>query len=526
MTDDAILRRVMLAFEGERVPRWMTARLRAAPAAGITLYRAFNVRSAGQVRELTDALQRAAGERGPILVAGDQEAGQLQGLGPAATAFAGNMALGAVDDEALTELVGAAIGRELRAMGVTVNYTPALDLATEPMNSSMGIRSFGVDPGLVARHGSAMVRGLQSAGVAATIKHFPGLGEVAQDTHHAIGVVRGSNEGLDAGALVPFRAAIAAGARMAMSAHVAVPALTGDPTLPATLARVVMDGLLRTDLGFRGVSITDALDMRALAQGPAQSVDIIAAVRAGIDLLLVSADRRAQRRIEATLRAAVARGLFEAADLAASSARLDDLRAWLATAADAQPDLDVVGSAAHRALSRELAERALTRTDRAPDGGPPGRLELAADARILAIMPEPRDLTPADTSSLVAPGLGRALRTRFASVEEVVVDPAPSVAEIAGLRARAGAFDAVVVGTIEAHRQPAQADLVRAIAGTGTPTVAVALRTPWDVASYPLALPAICTYSILPDSLEALAAALRGEIGFPGRVPVAIVPAR
>jgi len=521
VTDDAILGRVMLAFDGERVPRWMTARLRAAPVAGVTLYRALNVRSAGQVRELTDALQRAAGEHGPILVAGDQEGGQLQGLGPDATAFAGNMALGAVDDEALTELVGAAIGREARAMGVTLNYTPALDLATEPMNASMGIRSFGADPELVARHGSAMIRGLQSAGVAATMKHFPGLGEVAQDTHHAIGIVRGSNEELEAGALVPFRAAIAAGVRVAMSAHVAVPALTGDPTLPATLSRVAMDGLLRAALGFRGVSITDALDMRALAQGPAQSVDIIAAVRAGIDLLLVSADRRAQRRIEATLLAATARSLFEADDLAASRGRLDDLRAWLATAGKA-PDPDIVGSVAHRALSRELAERALTRTDHAPDGGAPPKLELAPGARILAIMPEPRDLTPADTSSLVAPGLGRALRTRFVLVDEIVVDPAPSAAEIAGLRARAGAFDAVVVGTVEAHGQPAQADHGRASAGTGTPTVAVALRTPWDVAVYPPGVPAICTYSILPDSLDALASALFGAIPFAGRLPVAV----
>ena len=134
-------------------------------------------------------------------------------------------------------------------------------------------------------------------------------------------------------------------------------------------------------------------------------------------------------------------------------------------------------------------------------------------------MPEPADLTPADTSSMVAPGLGRALRTRFASVDDVVVSGSPSDAEIAGLRARAGSFDAVVVGTIEAHRRPAQAALVRAIAATGVPTIAVALRTPWDLATYPPGVPAICTYSILRDSLEALARALAGEIGFPGGCP-------
>ena len=541
MTGDRILERVMLAFEGEQVPRWVERRLAAAPVAGVTLFMAFNVLRPAQVRELTEAFQRAGragrgdargaadtdGSGGPLLVAADQEGGQLNALGADATQFAGNMALGAVDDEALTERVGAAIGREARAMGVNVVYAPVLDLATEPNNAALGIRSFGDDPAAVARHGAAMVRGLQSAGVAATVKHFPGLGEVAQDTHHVLGVVRGGREDLEANELAPFRAAIAAGARLAMSAHVAVPALSGDPTLPATLSRAVIHGTLREGLGFGGVTISDALDMHALAQGAAQAVEVIAAVRAGIDLLLCAADRPAQRRIEETIRAGWARGLFEPDELAAASARLAALRSWLA-AAGPPPDLDVVGSAEHRAFSRELAERSLTRLDRGPDGGEPSRIDLAGGARLLAIMPEPTDLTPADTSSTVAPGLGRALRTRFGSVEDVVVAVAPSDADIAGLRARAGSFDAVVVGTIEAHRQPAQAALVRAIAATGTPTVAVALRTPWDAAVYPIDLPsripAICTYSILPDPLEALARALIGDIGFPGRAPVAIHP--
>ena len=176
------------------------------------------------------------------------------------------MALGAVDDEALTERVGVAIGREARALGVNVVYAPSVDLASEPGNSSLGIRSFGDDPGAVGRHGASMVRGLQSAGVAASAKHFPGLGTLAQDTHHALGVVEGSPDHLDAHEFAPFRAAIAAGAKLMMSAHVAVPALTGDPTLPATLSRTVMGGTLRDRFGFGGLTISDALDMQALAR--------------------------------------------------------------------------------------------------------------------------------------------------------------------------------------------------------------------------------------------------------------------
>ena len=571
---DALLGRMMLAFEGERFPRWVAARLRDAPAAGMTIFRHHNVRSPGQVRELIEAFQRAgavnawggAGGAGtaPLLVAADQEGGQLLGLGEGPTAFAGSMALGAVGDERLAERVGAAIGRESRAMGVNVVYAPVLDVAVEPGNVGLGIRSFGDDPAAVGRLGAAVVRGLQGSGVAATGKHFPGLGEVRQDPHHGLGVVLGEREALDTMALAPFRAAIDAGVRLVMSAHVALPALTGDPTLPATLSATVMEGLLRRELGFRGVTISDALDMRALAQGAAQAVEIVALVRAGVDLLLCSTDRRAQRRIETTLAAAASRGLFDARELAASGARVAALRAWLGAAGPA-PDLEVVGCSEHRALSRELAERSITLVrgwrgdaiaaagrrggaDAAPAGrrggsgaaahrheGPGAAARrheatgaatspalIPADATILAIMPQPTDLTPADTSSTVEPGLGRALRTRFASVEEIVVGMAPTVAEIAGLRERATAFDAVVVGTIDAIRQPGQLQLVRAIAASGRPIVAVALRTPWDVAHYPAEVAAACTYSILPDPLEALAAALAGAIPFAGRLPVAV----
>ncbi|HEV8403342.1 MAG TPA: glycoside hydrolase family 3 N-terminal domain-containing protein, partial [Candidatus Limnocylindrales bacterium] len=215
MTEESILERVMLAFEGERVPRWVERRLATAPAAGVTLFRAFNVRDPAQVREFAAAFQRAgeagaarrgvvgAGAHGaggpvlPLLVAADQEAGQLMALGEATTGFAGNMALGAVGDEDLAERVGTAIGREARAMGVNVVYAPVLDLASEPGNAALGIRSFGDDPAAVGRLGAAMIRGLQAAGVAATVKHFPGLGAVDRDTHHELAVVRGDREMLD-----------------------------------------------------------------------------------------------------------------------------------------------------------------------------------------------------------------------------------------------------------------------------------------------------------------------------------------
>jgi beta-N-acetylhexosaminidase len=354
--------------------------------------------------------------------------------------------------------------------------------------------------------------------VAATMKHVPGLGAVTTDTHHGLGVVEGTADEIRAGALAPFRAAIGAGVALGMSAHVALPAITGDRSLPATLSRAVMAALLRGELGFEGVTISDALDMRALAQGADQAVDVIAAIHAGVDLLLCAADRTAQQRVEATLVAAGRRRIFDHDELASSHRRIVALRRGLADAG-APPGLDVVGRTDHRALARELAERALT-PGRGLDPSPRPWIESAA--RILAVMPRPVDLTPADTSSLVAPGLADALRTRYGSVEEVVIERAPSGASVAAVRARAAAADAVVIGTIDAHRDPGQLELIRAVAETGRPTIAAALRTPWDLAAYPAGIPAIATYSILPGSLEALARVLAGEIGLPGRAPVII----
>jgi beta-N-acetylhexosaminidase len=501
---------VMLAFEGMSLPAAIADRLRAAPAAGVTLFRPYNVESAAQVRGLTDALQDAAG--GGLLIAADQEAGQLIALGDGSTPFAGNMALGAVDDLGLTERVGRAIGTEARAMGVNVMYAPVLDVASNPANPALGIRAFSDDPALVARHGAAMVRGLQSAGVAASMKHFPGAGDAAADPHHGIVSVAASRATLDARELVPFRAAIETGARVAMSAHVGVPAVTGSTAEPATLSRAVMTGLLRTDLGFDGVSITDALDMAGVG-GRDGVPDVAAAVRAGVDLLLTAADPAAREAIERALLAAA----FDPGEAAATERRLAALREWLATFGD-PPDIDVVRSAEHLALAAELATRSITLVR------DPGRLlpvRWSEVRRVLVVMPLPTDLTPADTSSTVAPVLAAALRRYHRDVDEVVVEPEPDEASIAAVRSRAEAADLAIIGTIDAHRLSSRLDLVDAVVATGTPTISVAMRGPWDVAAVSAGATALATYSILPGSLDALAAVLDGAAA-PGRLPVAV----
>ncbi len=263
----------------------------------MTLFRAHNVVDPAQVRRLTAAIQEARpAEAPPLLVAADQETGQLVGLGDGTTQFAGAMALGAAGDEDLAERVARATARELRALGVNVNYAPVCDLATDPANPALGIRSFGDDPEAVGRLAAATVRGLQAGGVAATVKHFPGAGDTAADPHHGLPRVDRTEAELAARELVPFRAALAAGARLVMTGHVALPG--PDVDLPASLSPAILRDLLRRRLGFDGVTVSDALDMKALAQGSAQIVDAIAALRAGEDVLLGAVDDAALLRLE------------------------------------------------------------------------------------------------------------------------------------------------------------------------------------------------------------------------------------
>ncbi|MFL5642590.1 MAG: glycoside hydrolase family 3 protein [Chloroflexota bacterium] len=504
----------MIAFDGTELPPSAAKRISERGVAGVTLFYAHNIADPPQIRALTSAIQaaRPAGAP-PLLIAVDQEGGQLVALGGGTTQFAGAMALGATGDTDLAERVAGAMARELRAVGVNVNYAPVCDVANNPANPALGIRSFGDDPETVGRFAAATVRGLQAEGVAATVKHFPGAGDTTADPHHGLPVVPRTTDELDARELVPFRTALDAGARIVMTGHFALP--DGDADLPTSLSASIVRALLRDRLGFDGVTVTDALDMRALAQGSAQIVDAIAALRAGEDVLLGTADEAALERLEEGIAQAQRRGLIDADDDAAAQGRLDELRRWLGRLD--QPPIDIVGCGEHHALAAELARRSMTLV-RNDDHLLP--LTPAAEARIAVVQSVPTDLTPADTSSTVTPTLASSLGRRLTHVEEILVPAAPADADIAAVTERLRTVDIAIVGTISAHLQPSEAALASAVLASGKPTVTVALRTPWDLLAYPSARTHACSYGILPPSMEALAAALLGEEPFAGRLPV------
>ncbi|MFJ9121846.1 glycoside hydrolase family 3 protein [Streptomyces sp. NPDC102394] len=351
-------------FTGTTAPDWLLRRL-GEGLASVGLF-GRNITSAEQLSALTAQLRA---ERDDVLVAIDEEGGDVTRLEVrTGSSFPGNNALGAVDDVDLTREVAAELGRRLAACGVNLNWAPSADVNSNPANPVIGVRSFGAEPALVARHTAAYVTGLQSAGVAACTKHFPGHGDTAVDSHHALPRIDVPADVLSARELAPFHAAITAGTRAVMSAHILVPAL--DPDRPATLSHRILTGLLRRELGYDGLIVTDGMEMRAIAGTYGIERGSVLAIAAGADAICVGgglADDETVRRLRDALVAAVHSGELPEARLAEAADRVRSLAGWTSTAKAARPqpapDTEVGLRAARRALRLTGADAFTPLTD-------------------------------------------------------------------------------------------------------------------------------------------------------------------
>jgi len=319
---------LMPGFVGVEAPAWLLSRL-ADGMGGVCLF-AENVDSVPQVRNLTSSLYEA---RPTAIVSMDEEGGDVSRLHQRdGSPFPGNAVLGRLGDATLTRGVGEMVGLELRSAGVGLALAPDADVNSNPDNPVIGVRSFGADPDAVALHTAAWTEGVQSTGVAACAKHFPGHGDTSQDSHVALPVASADEATLRERELVPFRAAIAAGTRTVMTSHILVPAL--DPDHPATFSTRILTGLLREELGFDGVIVTDALDMAGASGDRGIPAAAVASLAAGADLLCIGTRNTDAQigDIAAAIAAAVADGSLSSERLADAIARVEALGADLAAA--------------------------------------------------------------------------------------------------------------------------------------------------------------------------------------------------
>ncbi|MBB2942893.1 beta-N-acetylhexosaminidase [Actinoplanes lutulentus] len=473
-------------FVGTSAPDWVRRWL-GNGLGGVALF-ARNVESPAQVAALTAQLRA---EYPDVIVAIDEEAGDVTRFeSRLGSSRPGNLALGAIDDAELTEAVARDLGRDLADAGITLDYAPDADVNNNPANPVIGVRAFGAEPQLAARHTAAFIRGLQEAGVAGCAKHFPGHGDTSVDSHHDVPLIDRTAAQLAEVELVPFRAAIAAGAKSVMTGHLLVPAY--DPELPATLSRRILTGLLREELGFDGLIVTDGIEMQGVRRRYGLEGAAVRALAAGVDAICVggdNADEQTAIKLRDAIVAAVRSGELPEQRLRDAVARVRALATWttrrqtetgaraLADAA-AQPEVAVLAAPGGRGspVGFAAARRAVKVT--VADGGP--ELPITGTPHVVEFAP-PRNIaigseTPWGLGAPLADLLpGTTARRLTAEDVDGLADRAEPVL--------AGAGDRPLVLVVrDVHRHPWIAETLTAVLAVRPDAIVVEMGIPVEVA--------------------------------------------
>jgi beta-N-acetylhexosaminidase len=480
-----------------------------------------NVNSPAQIAHLSNGLQQAAvgsGAHLPLLISADQEMGTVVRMLAPAAQFPGNMPLGATRSSTDGCTAATVTGQELRAVGINQNFAPVSDVNVNPLNPVIGVRSYGSDPQLAASMAASQVRCYQQdGGVAATAKHFPGHGDTDTDSHTGIPLITHTLQQWRQIDEPPFAADIAAGVESIMTAHIVVPALdpSGDP---ATLSGPIVTGILREELHYDGVVVTDALDMQGVRDKYGDDRVPVLALRAGVDQLLKSPDGALDLQYGAVLAA------LRSGEL--TGRRIDDsvyriLRLKLTRGLLRAPYVDesavagLVGTPDHLAAAQQVADDGITLVKN--DGG---LLPLAAGTgRSVLVTGWGVTTTATIAARIAANGLtAQAMQTGLA----------PTAAQIAAATAAAGQHDYTVVVTNRVwlndgiSNYTSQQSLVAALLATGRPVIVVAANVPYDIAYFPQAPTYLATYGYSAPTLDALVRALFGRLNPRGRLPVTI----
>ena len=465
----------------------------------------------------------------PLLNTGDFETGagfRLEG----ATSFPRNMAFGAAADEKLTYEAGRIAAAESRAIGVHVNFAPVMDVNNNPRNPVINTRSYGEDPDLVGRLGSAFVRGLQDGGMIATLKHFPGHGDTDVDSHLGLPIVKDPRESLDRTEFPPFKAGIAAGAGAVMTGHIEMPALDPAPNTPTTLSAPIVSGVLRRELGFDGIVYTDSMGMAGVTKLYSPGEAAVRAIKAGNDIVLHSPDDGAAF---AGIRAAVQSGEIPMAQIDASVGRVlrAKARAGLhkgrVVSLDALPT--VVGTRANQAVADAISQKSITLI-KDQSGSVP--LKAAPDAKVLylSVLDTPGNWRIGAPSRTFIPEL----KGRWPNLTSIELSERSTVNEVDLVRAMAPRYDAIVASVfvrassgsgrmdLPANMQALLRALARQAEAAKQPFVTVIFGNPYT-ATFVQELPAILlTYDFYDRAERSAARAVLGDAPVTGRLPIAL----
>ena len=496
-----------IAFHGSSVTSAVEEMIRARGVGGIVL-RAENAPNATALARICADLQRIAAEAKipPLFLAIDQEGGSIARVASGMTVFTSQMGLAATPDPvAAVQRAATITAGELRANGVNWNFAPVADVNNEPLNPIIGNRSYGSDPQRVSTLVAAAVRAYAAAGLLCCAKHFPGHGAATVDSHVALPIIDVDRARLDRVELPPFRAAIAAGVPAIMLAHLIVPALDPTPSMPASLSRRITADLLRRELGFAGLAVTDDLEMGALASiGEAAAGE--RAIEAGADFVLFRFDEAAQRDGHRLISVAIRNGSLQNFDVTLNRLLDAKLRYGILD----QPSVPAPDLAANAAAALDIARSSITLLHN--DGK-----VLPLRGRVYVVATTTADLTPLPGDSDLATELERSR----ADVMGRKFGTTISDSVITNVLDEAKSADVVVVGVADIGINDDQLKLVSRLA-TAKPTVLVSLRGPYDVSIAPNVAACVCAYDGRVPTLRALTEVLNGTRKTVGSLPVTV----
>lgn len=469
-------------------------------AAGLILYRR-NLESPAALQRLLESLETRLGRR--LLVATDHEGGRVIMLGQGTTIFPDSLAMGTAGEEAFAYRQGLVEARELRRLGVDLNLAPVLDVLTERYSPNIGIRSYGKDPKLVARYGTARIKGMARGSLSACVKHFPGKGHAPLDAHLVLPVIESTWAEMHAVHLVPFLEAIAAGVECVMTSHPVYPNL--DPArVPATFSRLLVEEYLRGQVGFPGVILCDDLEMGAIAESCPIGEAAVKAGAAGHDLLLVCHTEGAQRAAAAALLDAYRRGVLPRRGLEAAAERVRRLRERRSARFEGGPPAADSDGAP---LAWAIATRAVTEVTRAPAG-----FKRALNGTVAVVFPRFSELAEGITIEPVVGDERAYVAGAFAPAgiapDTVLVGIEPTDGEIATAAERAAAADVTVLFLFDAHLYPSNRALLDAVQARARALAVVLLRDPYDASLLRPNILGITAYGFRKCQMDAVIARL------------------
>lgn len=514
---------LVIGFDGKVVSAQVKSLIQDYHIGGIILF-GRNIGTPEEILILTTELQseaKAAGYQYPLLICVDQENGVVRRLGKGTTIFPGAMTLGATGDPENAYKIGIATGKELKALGINWNLAPVLDVNNNQENPVIGVRSFGESAEKVSEFGREAMRGMQEAGIATTLKHFPGHGDTNIDSHLDLPIITHSKERLNEVELLPFKTAIKTGADTIMTAHVYFPAIESEVGIPATLSNKVITGLLREELGFSGVVTTDCMEMEAIANGIGTEKGGVKAVKAGVDLVMVSHTEAKQVGTIREIIRAIENGEISEEAIEQSIARINELKRrylhW-GEIDSKQKQLNLIGSNEHKRLAHEVYKKGITivkNNDVLP-------ITVTENSSILVIHPDNGATMKVEDKSYANLLLGEIVSEYHLNVDVQQFTNDLTKNQIETIIDQAHSYDFVILGTLTIMSDSKQIDLVEKLNESEIPFVVVAMRSPYDLTYLPDVSAYINTYEFTYPALKAAVGAIFGKEKVSGKLPITV----